>query len=125
MVLGMARAFLHALAALALAMLAFTAFPAAAQGRIGTLAHGAYICELPGDAAGHAGIEQADSNFTIASASRYNSPQGPGTYLRRGDVVEMTSGPRNGERYQLVSENFLRKLEDGRPGRLRCVRRRD
>jgi len=125
MIMRMVRASHHARAALALAVLAFTAFPAAAQGRIGTLAHGAFVCELPGDAAGKAGIEQADQNFTIASASRYSSPEGGGTYLRRGDVVEMTSGPRNGERYQLESENFLRKLEDGRPGRLRCIRRRD
>lgn len=118
----MLRAFLNSLAALALAALAFAAIPALAQGEIGTLERGAYVCELPGDATGRAGIVQADASFSIDSASRYGSPQGSGTYLRRGNVLEMTSGPRNGERYQIVSEKFLRKLENGQPGRLRCVR---
>ena len=118
----MLRAFLNALAALVLAAVAFAAIPAIAQGEIGTLERGAYVCELPGDATGRAGVVQPDENFTIASASRYTSPQGAGTYLRRGNVLEMTSGPRNGERYQVVSANFLRKLENGEPGRLRCVR---
>lgn len=115
-------AFIKALAALGLAVLAFAADPALAQRQIGTLERGAYVCELPGDATARAGIEQEQENFTIASASRYSSQAGSGTYLRRGDVVEMTSGPRTGERYQVVSERFLRKMDDGRPGRLRCVR---
>ena len=119
----MLRAFLEALLALALALLAFSEAPAQAQGRIGTLERGTYVCELPGDAAGRAGIEQPDLGFTIGSASRYSSKDGPGTYLRRGNVVEMTSGPRNGDRFQVVSERFLRKLEDGKPGRLRCIKR--
>ena len=118
----MLRAFLNALAALALAALAFAALPALAQGEIGTLERGAYVCELPGDATGRAGVEQPEANFAITSASRYTSPQGSGTYLRRGNVLEMTSGPRNGERYQVISSKFLRKLENGDPGRLRCVR---
>lgn len=121
----MLRAFLNALAALFLAAVTFAAIPALAEGQIGTLERGAYVCELPGDAAGPAGVEQEDMSFRIASASRYSARAGGGTYLRRGDVMEMTSGPRNGERYQIVSEHFLRKLDDGRPGRLRCVRRND
>jgi hypothetical protein len=120
----MMNAFLKALAALALALVAFAALPAVAQGRIGTLERGRYVCELPGDATGRAGVEQEDENFAIASASRYNSPQGSGTYLRRGDVLEMTSGPRNGDRYQVVSERFVRKMDNGSPGRLRCVRQK-
>ena len=118
----MFRAFLNAIAALVLAVIAFAAIPALAQGEIGTLERGAYVCELPGDATGRAGVVQPDKNFTVDSASRYSSPQGSGTYLRRGNVLEMTSGPRNGERYQVVSARFLRKLENGEPGRLRCVR---
>jgi hypothetical protein len=98
------------------------AAPVLAQGQLGTIARGTYTCELPGDAAGAAGIEQPAEGFTIASASRYISPQGEGTYLRRGDVLTMTSGPRNGDSYAIVSRNFLRKLENGEPGRLRCVR---
>ena len=102
---------------------ALSAAPALAQGALDTAERGAYTCELPGDAAGAAGIPQPDQNFRIASASRYQSAQGDGTYLRRGDTIRFTSGPRQGEAYQMVSENFLRRLDaDGKPGRLRCVR---
>lgn len=98
------------------------AAPAHAQGAIGTIARGTFACELPGDAAGQAGIAQPDRNFTIESASRYSSPQGSGSYLRRGDTLTLTSGPRQGESYAVVSESFLRRIEGGQPGRLRCVR---
>lgn len=99
------------------------ASPALAQDRIGTIERGTYNCELPGDAAGTVGIPQPDESFTITAASRYSSPQGEGTYLRRGNVVTMTSGPRNGTRYAVESQGYLRKIENGQPGRLRCVRR--
>ena len=120
----MRQAFLNALAAPVLAVLAFAAFPALGQarGQIGTLERGPYVCELPGDAAGSAGVVQEEQSFTIASASRYSAHGGSGTYLRRGDVVEMTSGPQAGTRYQILSERFLRKLDDGQPGRLRCIK---
>lgn len=106
---------------LAAAMLA-TAAPAAAQAPIGTVERGSYVCELPGDAAGRAGQEQAQRNFSIVSSSRYDSAQGGGTYLRRGKQLSFTSGPRQGESYSVVSDGFLRLMEDGQPGRLRCVR---
>ena len=99
------------------------AVPAFAQGSIGTVPRGTFACELPGDAAGQAGVAQPARDLTIESASRYSSPQGGGSYLRRGDTLTLTSGPRQGESYAVVSEGFLRLLEDGRPGRLRCVRR--
>ena len=109
-----------------LALAAMAAGPAAqAQGPIGTIERGRYVCELPGDAAGAAGIAQPDENFRIRSASRYASPQGGGTYLRRGDTLTMTSGPRNGDRYRIQSSGFLRKIENGEPGRLRCIRHAD
>ena|SRR5690606_28255008 len=108
---------------LTIALAALFAAPAFGQGAIGTVERGVYVCELPGDAAGRAGIEQPDRGFTIESASRYSSPQGGGTYLRRGDTLSFTSGPRQGESYAVMSTAFLRKIEDGRPGRLRCVRR--
>ncbi|MDE1466867.1 elongation factor P [Aurantiacibacter sp. D1-12] len=98
------------------------AVPALAQGQIGTVERGRYVCEMPGDAGGAVGIEQPEENFTIRSASRYSSPQGNGTYLRRGNTLTMTSGPRNGDRYRIQSDGFLRKIVDGEPGRLRCVR---
>ena len=96
--------------------------PALAQGAIGTVPRGTFACELPGDAAGQAGVAQPARNITIESASRYSSPQGGGSYLRRGDTLTLTSGPRQGESYAVLSEGFLRLIEDGRPGRLRCVR---
>jgi hypothetical protein len=99
------------------------AAPALAQGPVGTAERGSYWCELPGDAAGAAGIAQPAQNFTIASASRYQSAQGDGTYLRQGKTIRFTSGPRKGEAYTMESANFLRRLgPDGKPGRLRCVR---
>ena len=98
------------------------AMPAIAQDRIGTIARGTYVCELPGDAGGSVGVQQSQAGFTIESASRYSSPQGEGTYVRRNDTVFMTSGPRNGDRYRIMSSGFLRKLENGEPSRLRCIR---
>jgi hypothetical protein len=100
---------------------AILATPAAAQDRIGTIERGHYACELPGDAAGAAGVAQPDESFVIQSASRYSSPQGDGTYLRREERLLMTGGPRNGDSYQIVGRGFLRKIENGQPGRLRCV----
>lgn len=107
-----------------LAAVAAPAFaqPAFAQGAIGVAERGAYVCELPGDAGSVAGIVQPSLALTIESASRYSSPQGGGTYLRRGDTLVLTSGPRQGESYAVVSASFLRRIEDGKPGRLRCVR---
>lgn len=104
--------------------LAIAALSSPAQGEdIGTIERGNYVCELPGDATGPAGIAQPQADFVIDSASRYSSAQGTGTYLRRGDLVTFTSGPRNGEAYRIIGHNFLRKLEaDGTPGRLRCIR---
>src|SRR5688572_12369508 len=98
------------------------AAPAFGQGAIGTVPRGTFACELPGDAAGRAGIAQPARNLTIESASRYSSPQGGGSYLRRGDTLTLTSGPRQGESYAILSDGFLRLIEDGKPGRLRCVR---
>lgn len=106
----------------ALALAASAASPALAQGEIGTIARGAYACEMPGDVRGAAGVPQPDQSFTIENASRYNAPQGGGTYLRRGDTVTFTTGARSGEAYRIVGRDFLRKLEGGEPGRLRCVR---
>jgi hypothetical protein len=103
-------------------VLAAVAAPAFAQGAIGTVERGTYVCELPGDAGGRAGVEQPNLAFTIESASRYSSPQGSGTYLRRGDILQLTSGPRQGESYAVLGSSFLRRIEDGQPGRLRCVR---
>jgi hypothetical protein len=95
---------------------------ASAQGPIGTVQQGRYVCETPGDAAGPRGVELEGAGFRIENASRYTSPTGSGTYLRRGDHVTFTSGERNGERYLVVSPATLRRLENGEPSRIQCVR---
>lgn len=98
---------------------------AAAPGdTIGTLAIGGFVCELPGDALGPAGIRQPDADFAILNSSAYRSAAGGGSYLLIGNVMTFTSGPRKGERYRWISANFLRRLNpDGSDGALRCVRR--
>lgn len=98
------------------------ASPLLAQDQIGTIERGRYVCELPGDASGAAGVVQAEEEFTIKSASRYKSPQGNGTYLRRGDRLTMTSGPRNGDSYEISGRGYLRKIDGPLVTRLRCVR---
>ncbi|KRA83226.1 hypothetical protein ASD76_03960 [Altererythrobacter sp. Root672] len=105
-----------------IALAAIITAPAHAQGAIGVVQRGKYVCELPGDASSSAGIAQPDLNFTIKSASRYSTQKGRGAYLRRGDVLTFTSGPRQGESFIILSPNFMRLAEDGKPGRLRCVR---
>lgn len=111
-------------AAIAAALLATA--PLAAQsvppGQIGTIERGTYNCEMPGDVTGGVGVPQPDESFGIENASRYSSAKGGGTYLRRGDTVTFTSGPRQGESYRVVSPSFLRRIDNGQPGRLRCVR---
>lgn len=92
------------------------------QGQIGTIERGHYVCEVPGSATDAASIPQPDANFTIDNSSRYSTAQGNGTYLRRGNRMTFTSGPRQGEEYRVISGTFLRRLENGQPGRLRCVR---
>ena len=109
--------------AILVSIAALAASPALAQGRLGILATGAFTCELPGDAAGPVGRVQPDEGFTILSASRYQSPQGSGTYLLSGKRLEMTSGPRKGDAYRVENGSRLNRLDaNGRPTRLRCVR---
>ena len=99
------------------------AAPLAAAGPVQTAERGTYSCELPGNATGAAGIRVPEKDFRIRSASRYKSAQGDGVYLRKGDVIRFTSGPRHGEAFVVVRDNFLRTLgPDGTPGRLRCIR---
>jgi hypothetical protein len=97
---------------------------AAAQGPIGTVPRGSYVCEMPGNAAGQAGIPQPERSFKVKSSSRYATPRGGGVYLRRGDRLEITSGPLRGQTYLVIRPGFLRERQaDGKPGRLRCVLR--
>jgi hypothetical protein len=104
------------------ALMTASASVAMAQGPIDTVERGPYVCERPGDAASQAGIPQAERSFTIETDSRYGSPHGTGTYLRRGRQLTMTSGSHKGEAYVVVRPGFLRLLDaDGKPSRLRCV----
>lgn len=97
---------------------------AAPGGPIGSLPAGDYVCELPGDAAGVAGIRQADQDFSIVNANSYTTATGRGAYLLTGDVLTMTSGPKRGQRFHRLSDRFLRLIAaDGTDSPLRCVRR--
>ena len=92
-------------------------------GEIDVLQQGRYVCELPGDATGPAGIRQEQEDFSVHNGSRYSTTAGRGTYLLVGDTVTMTSGPKRGQRFHRLSQNFLREMTaDGRDGSLRCVR---
>jgi len=97
---------------------------AAPGGLIATLQVGNYACELPGDATGPAGVSQPERDFTIINASTYVSGTGRGTYLLTGTLLQLTSGPRKGERFVKLSDNFLRLLgADGAQTDMRCIRR--
>jgi hypothetical protein len=103
-------------------LLGATASAAFAQGRIDTVARGSYVCEVPDESGVSPGKVQEDRAFKIETGSRYSSPRGSGTYLRRGDIVTMTSGPHKGEKYEVAHAGYLRLLTaDGKPTRLRCV----
>lgn len=105
------------------ALLPASAAHAAPGGRLGTLPIGRYLCELPGSATTAAGIAQPKEDFAILHSSRYEAGGERGIYLLTGDLVQITSGPKDGARYRRISEGFLRKLNlDGTDGELRCVR---
>jgi hypothetical protein len=103
---------------LILAAAAAAATPATGTGHLGTLERGLYRCELPGDAGGSASVPREDEDFTVISSSRYRVPEGRGVYLRKGNLVTLTSGPREGAQYRLESERYLIKV--GSADGLRC-----
>jgi uncharacterized cupin superfamily protein len=97
---------------------------AGAEGPIFTVKRGDYICELPGTAMTAAGLHQAGEDFSILAGSIYVASNGRGSYLATGDEMRMTSGPKRGERFRRISENFLRKLTaDGQESDIRCIRK--
>jgi len=112
----------------ALGLAGFAVFSAPAQagpeGPTYTVRRGEYACEMPGTALTEAGLRRAEEDFTIRQGSMYSTAQGRGSYLATGDEIRMTTGPKKGERFRRVSENFLRKLtSEGRETDLRCIRR--
>ena len=96
---------------------------AASDGPLGTLPQGRYSCSTPGDATGKAWHAIPGGGFSINTASTYRTDNGWGTYLRTGDDVVFTRGPMKGQRFVLTGRAALRWVdEDGKPGRVRCVR---
>ncbi len=92
-------------------------------GTVTVMKQGYYWCETPGNALGKAGIHHPEQDFSIRHASIYASGEDTGTYLLTGDVIRFTSGPRKGDSFRRVSENFLRKRGvDGKDSDMRCVR---
>lgn len=95
----------------------------ATGGMLGILQHGDWQCALPGDAGGVAFVEQPAEGFRIGTASSYISPAGNGIYLLRGTEVLFTRGPKKDERFVVLGENSLRKLNpDGTPSKMICTR---
>lgn len=100
------------------------AIPAAQASQIQTLPLGAFSCELPGDAMGAAGHHIIAEDFAIVHSSTYQSGARQGSYLLTSNIILMTSGPKAGEKFHRISDNFLRKLSpDGTDSELRCVRK--
>lgn len=111
--------------ALPAALLAASATALAVPGGpIGALPPASYACEMPGDATGAAGYRVDAENFTVINSNAYRTVDGRGTYLLTGDLLVLTSGPKRGQKYRKISNNFLRKLDSaGNETPLRCVRR--
>lgn len=96
---------------------------AAASGMLGILRHGNWECTLPGDAGGDAFVPQPAEAFRIGTASSYESPEGTGIYLLRGTEVLFTRGPKKDERFRVLGENTMQKLNsDGSLSKLICTR---
>lgn len=93
---------------------------AASGGPLDTLMLGQYECERPGAPAAPPVAEPAAS-FMITTSSRYVTPSGEGSYLLTGNSIAMTSGPLAGTRLLRVRSHFLRRIEDDKPGPVRCV----
>ena len=92
-------------------------------GMLGILRHGNWECALPGDAGDVAFRNQPAEAFRVGTASSYESPAGGGIYLLRGTELLFTRGPKKDERFTVLGENTLRKLNsDGSPSKLICTR---
>lgn len=112
--------------ALGLAGIAVFSVPAQAgpEGPAFTVRRGEYACEMPGTALTSAGLRRAEEDFTIRQGSIYSTSEGRGSYLATGDEIRMTTGPKQGQKFRRVSDNFLRKLtSEGKETDMRCIRR--
>lgn len=105
------------------ALVVAIASPIGAQGRLGLLPQGDYVCALPGNAAGAAWVEDTSRQFTVTSASSYRTEKGTGTYLLEGRSVTFTRGPLKGIRLMVLNSGLLQEVDEGgRMSRLRCHR---
>jgi hypothetical protein len=96
---------------------------AAQGGTLRTMPQGYYECALPGDASTRASLPVEGAHFTIDNASSYLTDNGRGTYLLTGKSLIFTRGPLKGQRFERISDNALRVLnDDGSKGRMRCIR---
>jgi hypothetical protein len=96
---------------------------AADSGMLGILRHGDWQCALPGDAGGDAFVEVPAEGFRIGTASSYANAEGSGIYLLRGNEVVFTRGPKKDQRFRVLGENTLQKLNpDGSRSKLICTR---
>lgn len=94
-----------------------------ASGMLGILEHGNWDCALPGDAGSEAFVSVPGEAFRIGTASSYESPDGSGIYLMRGSEVVFTRGPKKDQRFRVLGENTLQKLNrDGSLSKLICTR---
>lgn len=92
------------------------------DGRLDTLERGYYACERPGDAEIGPGIAASEYDFLVINASRYRTPDGTGTYLRTGEKVQITSGPRKGDAFAMKGERFLEMTAGpGTEFDIRCI----
>lgn len=92
-------------------------------GMLGILGHGDWQCALPGDAGGKAFVEVPEEDFGIGTASSYNSPKGSGIYLLRGTELVFTRGPKKDQRFRVLGDNTVQKLNpDGSLSKLICTR---
>jgi len=92
-------------------------------GMLGTLQRGDWECALPGDAGGEAYVVVPEEGFRIGNASSYRNDEGRGIYLLRGTELVFTRGPKKDQRFRVLGDNTLQKLEaDGSPSKLICTR---
>lgn len=93
-------------------------------GTLGILSHGSWECALPGDAGGEAFLPVPEESFRIGAASSYVTDDGGrGIYLLRGTEVVFTRGPKKDQRFRVMGQNTLIKLDaNGADSRLICTR---
>jgi hypothetical protein len=100
------------------------AAPPPVEGELGTLPHGRYVCELPGDAAGPSSRPVDGMWFNAINNSSYAGADGAsGHYLLAGTTLIFTTGPMAGARFNRTSDHALERTNpsDGLTS-LRCVR---